>query len=156
MVKKTLVRFGVSIEGDILARFDARIAKHRYTNRSEALRDLMRAEFVQLDWEASSNVVVGIITLVYDHHKRGLVNQLLNLQHDFPGSIICSQHVHLEHSLCLEVLVATGQARQLRVLADEMKAKKGVQFSSLNPAGYGAARPSVTAHNEHIHLKKST
>ena len=131
---KKLIRFGVAIDDHILSRFDAQIKKNRIKNRSEAIRDLMRAEFVHSDWAGSSKDVVGVVTIVYDHHQRGLVNKLLDIQHHHPAKILCSQHVHLKHNQCLEVIVATGQARKLKELADKLKTEKGVIFSSLSSA----------------------
>ena len=129
-----LIRFGVAIDDNILSRFDSQMKKNRYKNRSEAIRDLMRAEFVRSDWSQSSKEVVGVITIVYDHHKRGLVNKLLDIQHHHPTHILCSQHVHLKQDQCLEVIVAKGQAKQLKELADRLRIEKGVVFSSLSSA----------------------
>lgn len=134
-----LIRFGVAIDDDILNRFDSHIKKNRYKNRSEAIRDLMRAEFVRSDWAGSSNEVVGVVTIVYDHHQRGLVNKLLDIQHHHPAKTLCSQHVHLQHDQCLEVIVARGQAKHLKALADKLKTEKGVVFSSLSSAS-GASK----------------
>ena len=130
-----LNRFGVAIDEEILRRFDSHIKNARYKNRSEAIRDLMRAEFVRSDWESSSKEVVGVISIVYDHHRRGLVNKLLDIQHHHPAQILCSQHIHLKHDQCLEVIVAKGQAQHLKVLADRLKSEKGVKFTSLTSAG---------------------
>lgn len=128
------MRFGVAIDEGILKRFDAHIQKHRYKNRSEAIRDLMRADFVRSDWETSAKGVVAVISIVYDHHKRGLVNKLLDIQHHHPAQILCSQHIHLKHDQCLEVIVAKGQAKHLKELADRLKIEKGVKFTSLSSA----------------------
>ena len=130
-----LIRFGVAIDEGILRRFDSYIQKHRYKNRSEAIRDLMRADFVQSDWETSVKEVVGVISIIYDHHKRGLVNKLLDIQHHHPAHILCSQHVHLKHDQCLEVIVAKGRAKHLKELADRLKIEKGVLFANLSSAG---------------------
>ena len=129
-----LIRFGVAIDDDILGRFDKHIRGNKYSNQSEAIRDLMRAKFVRSDWQTSAKEVVGVITIVYDHHKRGLVNKLLDIQHHHPARILCSQHVHLQHDQCLEVIVAKGQAKHLKELSDKLKVEKGVKFSSLSSA----------------------
>jgi CopG family nickel-responsive transcriptional regulator len=132
---KKLTRFGVAIDDDILRRFDRRTRRGRYRNRSEAIRDLMRASFLRDDWESGAADVVGVVTMVYDHHVPGLVNKLLDIQHHQPAAILCSQHVHLHHHQCLEVIVARGRARVLRDLADRLQVEKGVKFVSLSPAG---------------------
>lgn len=132
-----LIRFGIAIDDDILRRFDAHIKAHKYSNRSEAIRDLIRKEFLQSDWTQSNKEVVGVVTVLYDHHKRGLVNQLLAIQHHHPAQILCSQHVHLDHHECLEVIVARGKQRELQNLCDLFKSKKGVEMTHLSSAAPG-------------------
>ncbi|OGR98607.1 MAG: nickel-responsive regulator, partial [Elusimicrobia bacterium GWF2_62_30] len=97
-----LSRFGVSLEGELLRRFDAFISREGYTNRSKAIADLIRKEFVT-DVFARGGGVAGAVTLVYDHHKRDVVNKLLDMQHDHGAIIISAQHVHLDHDNCLEI-----------------------------------------------------
>ncbi len=132
-----LTRFGIALDEEILKRFDTHIKREKYTNRSEAIRDLIRAEFVRSDWGDEDKEVVCVLTLVYDHHKRGLVNRLLQIQHDQPSRILCSQHVHLGHECCLEVIIAKGKANHLKAFASQIKAQKGVMFSSISSATTG-------------------
>lgn len=132
-----LTRFGIALDEEILKRFDAHIKRQKYTNRSEAIRDLIRAEFVRSDWGDEDKEVVCVLTLVYDHHKRGLVNRLLQIQHDQPSRILCSQHVHLGHDCCLEVIIAKGKATNLKTFAAQIKAQKGVMFASISSATTG-------------------
>ncbi|MFW6149736.1 MAG: nickel-responsive transcriptional regulator NikR, partial [Atribacterota bacterium] len=99
-----LVRFSVSLEKELLKRFDYRINEQRYKNRSEALRDLIREDLVVEEWQKDEKVA-GTITLVYDHHKRGLVQKLTSLQHEYHNIIISTQHIHLDHDNCLEVII---------------------------------------------------
>lgn len=131
-----LVRFGVSLEQDLLQKFDLRIKSKNYSNRSEAIRDLIRHELVQKQWQADDEVA-GTITLIYDHHKRELVNKLMDIQHDFGKLIIAAQHIHLDHSNCLEVVVVRGSARETQKLADTLKAVKGVKHSTLSMSTTG-------------------
>ena len=88
-----LMRFGISLEKELLAKFDRHIRKKNYQNRSEAIRDLIREELVKTEW-IEGKEVAGAIVLVYDHHKRELVNKLTDIQHDFYKLIISSQHIH--------------------------------------------------------------
>lgn len=125
-----LVRFGISLEKDLLAKFDAHIRRENYGNRSEAIRDLIRRELVREEW-VEGREVAGAIVLVYDHHKRELVNKLTNLQHDFHKLIISSQHIHLDHNNCLETIVVKGKPEEIKKLADNMKSTKGVKYGSL-------------------------
>jgi CopG family nickel-responsive transcriptional regulator len=131
-----LVRFGVSLEDTLLSQWDALLSKKGYTNRSEALRDLIRGELVQEEWQ-SGDEVVGAITLVYDHHKRELVNTLTDLQHDFGDLIFASQHIHIDHHNCLEIIAVRGKPAQICELSDKMRSTKGVKFGALSMATTG-------------------
>jgi CopG family transcriptional regulator, nickel-responsive regulator len=124
----TLIRFGVSLEKALLEKFDALIREKQYTNRSEAIRDLIRENLVQKEWE-SNKEVTGAITLVYDHHKRELVNSLMNVQHDYHSAIISTQHIHLDHHNCLEVVVVKGKSRETEALFHKLKSAKGVKHA---------------------------
>lgn len=131
-----LVRFGVSLEGELLRRFDAFIGAEGYSNRSKAIADLIRKEFVG-DVFAKGGVVAGAVTLVYDHHKREVVNKLLDMQHDHGGIIISAQHVHLDHDNCLEIIAVKGPGAKVKALANSLKAVKGVKHSTLSVTSAG-------------------
>lgn len=132
----SLVRFGVSVEEELLSRFDRLIQKEAYTNRSEAIRDLIREHLVKREW-VEGKEVAGTITLVYDHHRRELVNKLTDIQHDFHNLVISSQHIHLDHDNCLEVVVVKGTASEVNDLAHRLKSTKGVKCGALNMATTG-------------------
>ncbi len=131
-----LFRFGVSLEKKLLDEFDTLIKRKNYSNRSEAFRDLIRQELVKEEW-AKSGEVVGAITLVYDHHKRELVNKLTDIQHDFQGTIISTQHIHLDHDNCLELIAVKGPAADITKLADTLKSVKGVKHGTLSMSSTG-------------------
>jgi CopG family nickel-responsive transcriptional regulator len=131
-----LVRFSVSLEEELLKRFDNHIKQQRYKNRSEALRDLIREELVAGEWRKNEKVA-GTITLVYDHHKRGLVQRLTSLQHEYHNIIISTQHIHLDHDNCLEVIIVQGKSHALDQLASKLKAIKGVKYGNLAMATCG-------------------
>ena len=122
-----LVRFGVSLDKDLLTDFDNLCAQNKYQNRSEAIRDLIRDRLVREEWAAPKGEVTGVITLVYDHHKRELVDSLINIQHDEQDTIIASQHTHLDHDNCLEVIIVKGQAPEAKKLAARLRSEKGVK-----------------------------
>jgi CopG family nickel-responsive transcriptional regulator len=131
-----LVRFGVSLDQELLDKFD-RLAKERnYTSRSEAFRDLMRQELVHKQWQEGKEIA-GAITLIYDHHKRELVNRLMDIQHDFGTLIISSQHVHLDHSNCLEIIAFKGSPKEAQRLADRLRSVKGVKHGTLSMSTTG-------------------
>jgi len=131
-----IVRFSVSLEKELLKRFDDRIREQKYKNRSEALRDLIREYLVEREWQNNERVA-GTISLVYDHHKRGLVQRLTTIQHEYHNMIISTQHIHLDHDNCLEVIIVHGKARALDQLTGKLKAVKGVKYGNLAMATCG-------------------
>ncbi len=132
-----LIRFGISMEKDLLERLDQEIVKHGYPNRSEAIRDLVRAQLVELEWSQEDEEVAGTVTIIYDHHVRGLSDMLLELQHDHHEMIISVMHVHLEHDHCLEVMVIKGKAGEARELAGRLIGVKGVKHGKLTITSTG-------------------
>lgn len=126
-----LVRFGVSLKKDLLKKFDFLCSERKYDNRSEAIRDLIRDELVKEEWSKTKGDVSGVITLVYDHHKRELVDNLINIQHDNQGMIVASQHIHLDHDNCLEVVIIKGSAQEIKNLASRLRSVKGVKHGEL-------------------------
>jgi len=132
-----LIRFGVSIDKELLVKFDSFIKNKKYTNRSEAFRDLIRQELVQKQWKGSQEIA-GAITLIYNHHKRELVNKLMDIQHDFGAVIISAQHIHLDHDNCLEIIAVKGNPKEAEKLADSLKSIKGVKHGTLSMSTTGA------------------
>lgn len=131
-----LVRFGVALERKVLKEFDRYLRKRKYPTRSKAIGDLIRAELITEQWQ-NDQMVTGVIALVYDHHRRDLVNRLLDIQHDEHDLIISSQHVHLDDTNCLEIIVAKGKAPRVEKLAYLLKGTKGVKFGTLIRASTG-------------------
>ncbi len=133
-----LSRIGVAIDSELLEKFDSLIARRGYTNRSEAFRDLIRDELVHQTWESPDSMVVGTVTLVYDHHVRLLNEKLTDLQHEHHRSILSTLHVHLDHDNCLEVLVVRGEAATVRHISDTLISIKGVKHGRLTITTSGA------------------
>lgn len=131
-----LIRFGVSLEKELLIKFDLLLREKGYTNRSEAIRDLIREDLVKNEW-VKGGEISGAITLIYDHHKRELVNKLMDIQHDFGKVIISSQHIHLDHNNCLEILAVKGSVKEAQELADNLKSVKGVKHGTLSMSSTG-------------------
>ncbi len=125
-----LVRFSISIDKDLSDKFDKKIKKQGYANRSEAIRDLIRDSFVTDEWYEGT-VVAGGISIVYDHHKRELMSKIMDIQHDHHDIIISTQHVHLGHSGCLEILVVKGSAGKIEELYNSLKSTKGIDHIGL-------------------------
>jgi CopG family transcriptional regulator, nickel-responsive regulator len=126
-----LIRFGISIENHLLEQFDNLIHNRNYSNRSEAIRDLIRDELVRDEWRDSETDSVGTITIIYDHHVGDLSNILTSVQHDFSENIISTMHVHLDHDNCLEVLAVKGKTKTIRDIADRLISIKGVKHGKL-------------------------
>jgi len=131
-----LYRFGISLERQLIDDFGKHIKSLNYKNRSEAIRDLIRDALVKKQW-LCDNEVAGAITMNYDHHKRELVNKLLDIQHDYQNIIISSQHVHIDHHNCLEIIAVKGKARNVETLASKLKSQKGVKHLSLSMSTTG-------------------
>jgi Predicted transcriptional regulators containing the CopG/Arc/MetJ DNA-binding domain and a metal-binding domain len=121
------VRFGVSMDEDLLGEFDAFCEERGYSTRSEALRDLIRDALVAERGASGDATVVGSLTLVYDHHKSDLTQRLTAAQHDAHHLILATLHVHLDHHNCLEVLALHGKSVEVMALADQLLAVKGVK-----------------------------
>ena len=126
-----LIRFGVSIEDDLLENFDRLIHERNYSNRSEAIRDLIRNELIQARLQNVDEFCLGTITIIYDHHIGELTQILTSLQHEFSQNIISTLHVHLDHHNCLEVLAVKGRAKTVQLLANKLLAMKGVKHGKL-------------------------
>lgn len=126
-----LVRFGISMDSRLLNRFDQLIAEKGYSNRSEAIRDLIRDQLVNITWKEEVKEVVGTITLVYNHEIRELNDRLIDMQHQFHNRIISSVHVHLDKHNCLEVLVVRGKGKDLKHIAEKLIGIKGVKHGKL-------------------------
>ena len=133
-----LVRFGVSLERGLLARFDRHARKTGHTNRSKAIADLVRACLVENEW-AGDGEVIGVISLLYDHRQRERSNRLIRLQHRHYTRVLSSQHSHLDHDTCLEVIVARGNPKEIKRLADLMRASRGVKHARLSMSSTGKA-----------------
>src|ERR1700755_3564273 len=117
-VMGVLSRIGVAIDSDLLRRFDRFIAQKGYENRSEAFRDLIRDRLVGSAVLAPNALVVGTVTLIYDHHTRLLPEKLTDLQHEHHHVVISTLHAHLDHDSCLEVVVLRGKSKDVHTLPD--------------------------------------
>lgn len=125
-----LTRTALAIDSDLLEKFDAWIVAHGYGNRSQAVRELIRNALIQEEWADPDAQVVGALSIIYDH-SHALTEELTQMQHDDFHAVLCSQHVHLGHERCLEVILMQGKAGQLRRLADAIIATRGIKTGQL-------------------------
>ena len=128
------------MDEQLLDDFDLYIGEHGYENRSEAIRDLIRGSFVKDEW-AGDKDVMGVISLVYDHHQSQLQEKVTELQHDFHDQIVSTTHVHMDHHNCLEVIIVRGKGANVRILADTLTSLRGVRNGHL----------AMSSTGEHLH-----
>ena len=135
-----LTRFGVSLDGKLLAKFDRLIGRKGYANRSEAIRDLIRDALVQRSWSTDTGPreerVAGV-TLVYDHDSSSLAQKLAHIQHENHKAVVSALHVHMDEHNCLEVLVLRGRAKDVITMGEGLVSTKGVKYGKLVPATTG-------------------
>lgn len=131
-----LERVSFSLEKPLMAKLERLVRDSRYTNRSEFIRDLIRAKLVEGEWERDEEAI-GTVTLLYDHHVRGLSDRLTHLQHHHHSNVLVATHVHLTHDLCAEVIMIRGRAHLIREMANAMGREKGVLHASLSLSSTG-------------------
>ncbi len=131
------VRFTVSLPASLMRTLDRLRSARRYSNRSEFVRDLCRAELVKKEWHEQAGETVGVLVLVYDHDTRALADKLADIQHDRHEMITSALHVHLDRHTCLEVIPLRGAAHAIERLANDLLSVKGVRYGQLVPATTG-------------------
>lgn len=127
-----LVRFGVSIDRDLLENYDALINERGYATRSEALRDLIRDALIGQKIELQADLhALGSLTLVYDHHARNLIQEMGAIQHDFHDNILSVMHLHVSHDDCMEIIALGGVVSKIVELANSLLSLKGIKNGKL-------------------------
>ena len=147
-MKEPLVRFSVAIGGELLDKFDRYREEHRYPNRSEAVRGLMRAALIEDAVASDDGEAMGVVTLIYDHHAGRVAERLTELQHLHLSRVVTTTHVHLDAYRCLEVILLRGTTKIIRELADGLIGTKGVETGRLVLA---SATPISQGHDHHDH-----
>ncbi len=131
-MEQELMRIGVSLPDNLLGRFDEIIEKRGYSSRSEGIRDAIRNYILHYEWmNEVEGERIGVITLIYEHDQRGLVNSLTDIQHMYTGLIRSSVHVHLDQDNCMEIVMLQGEGRQVKEVAEKMMSLKGVKHVKL-------------------------
>ena len=125
-------RIGVSLEKNLLSKFDKLIAGQGYQSRSEAIRDLVRQQLSSEQLENPTANAVAAVCLVYDHHASNLMKKLTALQHSHLLQVISSLHIHLGEHDCMEVIVLKGRIGQIKKVADSIISQKGVKLGKIN------------------------
>ena len=126
-----ITRFGVSLRSTLLEQFDRLIEERGYSNRSEAIRDLIRNRLEEEKWTQEDTEVVGAISLLYSHEVHELTHKLTEFEHDHHTSIISKMHIHLSEHNCLEIMAVRGLASEVREIAEKLISTKGVKHGKL-------------------------
>ena len=127
-----LMRFSVAMPKELLMRFDELVARRGLAkNRSEVVRDLVREALVEDECATPGRIVMGTLTIVYDHHAADLQDKLHSIQHDFFENIVSTLHVHLDAHSCLEVIVLKGETGLVQGVANKILGTKGVKTGRL-------------------------
>ena len=120
-----VTRFGVSLDEDLLVALDQYVISNQFANRSQAIRHLVEKNVAEQKWQCN-HIVAGAIIILYDHHKRELLTKINDIQHDYHDVILSSQHFHLSHDNCLEIIAIKGQSKILTELSDKIITLKGI------------------------------
>jgi CopG family nickel-responsive transcriptional regulator len=123
-------RFGVSLEEDLLIALDKFVTENKFANRSQAVRHLIEKNIVEKKWQCN-NIVAGAVVMVYNHHKKDILSKSNDIQHDYFDIILSSQHFHLSHDNCLEIVAVKGAANKLTELSDKLIGIKGINHGKL-------------------------
>ncbi len=126
-----LVRFSITIPEELLEYIDKNLIKKGYSSRSEFIRDLVREMIISDRWSDGKDEVVGVLTVIYDHHKRELTQKMIDLQHSKYINIMCTTHVHLDHHNCLETIIIKGKPSEIESISVKIAGLKGVKFAKL-------------------------
>jgi len=143
-----VVRVSMSIEKPLYERLERLVHQSSYSNRSEFVRDLIRAHLVDQEWQ-TDKILLGTISLIYDHHARGLSERLTHQQHHFSGSVLATTHVHLDEALCAEMIMVRGRGTDIKALADRLQREKGVLHAKLATGTTGRSLPRPKASHSH-------
>ncbi len=125
-----VTRFSISLEKELLDDLDYFIQDNSFASRSQALRHLIEKNIVEKKWHCN-NIVAGAIVMIYDHHKKEIAVKSNEIQHDYFESILSSQHFHLNHNVCLEIIGVKGKANTLTELSDKLISIKGIKHGKL-------------------------
>lgn len=130
-------RIGISLEKKLLAQFDRLIAERGYSNRSEAVRDLIREKLVEREWAIPEGEAVATVLLVYEHETMDLSRRLARMEHEDFHHVVSTLHVHMDHVNCMEVIVLRGPGRALKKFADRLISLRGVKVGRFIPGTSG-------------------
>lgn len=130
-LKDKVVRFSISLPEELLEILDKQFIDKGYASRSEFIRDLIRNKIVEEKWENPKEEVIGVLSIIYNHHTSDLSEKMLQVQHNNLINILCNLHIHVTHDDCLEVVVLKGLAKEIQKINIEISGLRGIKFSEL-------------------------
>ncbi len=126
----SVTRFSISLEKELLEELDLYAVDNNFANRSQAVRHLIEKNIVEKKWQCN-NMVAGAIVMIYDHNKKDIQAKSNDIQHDYFDVILSSQHYHLSHDICLEIIAVKGYANKLTELSEKLISIKGIKHGKL-------------------------
>ncbi len=137
VIYSMLKRFGVSLEQNLLVQFDELLLSQGYSNRSEAIRDLIRDALIKKEWLEEDVETAGVVIIVYNHHMHELSKKVTHIQHKDFAKVVSTLHVHLDEHNCLEVILLKGKAKEIKLLSNTLISTRGIKFGQFVPATSG-------------------
>lgn len=131
---ENIIRFSVSLPQNLLDEMDKKVKFQGYASRSEFTRDLIREKIVRDNWENEDGELIGVLTIIYEHHQSDVLAKMMEIEHNAKVLISCTTHIHIDHSNCLEMICIRGFARDIIKFTNDISSLKGVKFSSLSKA----------------------
>ncbi len=131
---RKMVRLSITLPEELLQLLDEKVISKGYASRSEFIRDLIRETLIEDKWSSSEEEVVGVLTVIYDHHQRELTQKMIDIQHSRYVNIMCTTHVHLDRHNCLETIIIKGKPSEIENISVKIAGLKGVKFAKLTKA----------------------
>ncbi|MCF0226850.1 MAG: nickel-responsive transcriptional regulator NikR [Methanobrevibacter sp.] len=146
------MRISMSLPKKLLADFDEVLKDRGYQSRSKGIRDALQDYIVRYQWmNEMEGERIGIITIIYDHHYKGVMEELANIQHNYTNEITTSMHIHMTNKYCMEIIVVNGDINEIRELTERMMRLKGVEHVKLTSTANGEEFEEPHSHT-HSHF----
>jgi CopG family nickel-responsive transcriptional regulator len=122
------VKTGVTLDRDTLGRLDILMDMLGYKSRSRVINEAIEIFISERSTLFREGSVVGLIILIYDHHRIGVEHILTEVQHDFLDVIVGSLHIHIDRDNCMEMVVVRGDMKVIKSLIGRLEATKGLRL----------------------------
>jgi len=126
------MRISMSLPKELLKDFDEVLNDRGYQSRSKGIRDALKDYIIRYKWmQDMEGERIGILTVIYDHHKTGVIKNLYDIQHDFQQHINSVLHVHVAENHCLEVIIVEGDVKTIKKFTEEIMKLEGIEHLKL-------------------------